>query len=288
MAVTSPMLGSMSAARPVVSQQPVTDAGTNPGAIDPRGNNGQIPGPSAGTTPSASGTPATPSATPGTGGPSASQFSSIANSFAPGSAMAQMFAGFANNPSAANNPDIAQEITGALSTPYLTGANYQANVNAIANGQPGVASTAYTGPPPGTSLAGLNVPSNTPGLQTGAGTGPLAPLPSNTPTPTTQSTLSGGQQGNQSNSNLQSFLNYFGQLQSFMNGNIGNTPQQNPIQQLMSLLGGSPGGGGSTYNGGSQGGDLLQMLGVLYGGQGYNPYGLPLYNRQQIQWPTIP
>ena len=82
-------------------------------------------------------------------GDAASDYASIAAQLAPGSAMQQLFSGCAANPTA---PACASAAQGALSTPYLTGADYQATVNAIAAGQAPPPVTAYTGPPPRTSL----------------------------------------------------------------------------------------------------------------------------------------
>jgi hypothetical protein len=84
-------------------------------------------------------------------GDAASDYAAIAAKLAPGSAMAQLFQGCAANPTA---PACASATQGALSTPYLTGADYQATVNSIAAGAgpAPLTATTFTGAPAGTSL----------------------------------------------------------------------------------------------------------------------------------------
>lgn len=261
------------------------------------------------------------------GGPTAPNngfFAQQAANYTPGSDMYQFWNGFANNPSAANNP-YAQALIGANSPGGAAFSPSPAQSPGYPGGVPlGASPSATAGQPAG---LGANAPQSAPGAVAGTLSG--GPVTGGAPGAFSSGTLN--QPGNapqqQSpalnttpnfNNSLLQNMNWLGPLLGLFGmssgGGAGNmsyggypgygSPFNSPGAIWSQLFGPGSGGGtgygslpGSLLNGqaftnatggsqaGGNGGTDLTQLFSLFGQPGtYNPYGLPLYTRQAMQY----
>lgn len=226
-------------------------------------------------------TPMTAPPTPGADPNAGSTYQQIAAGLQPGSYLQQLFSSAAGNPGAYNASALQQDLNGGVFSP-----------GSIAQGIPGAATAlpAQFMPLLNSASGQTTTPANPYSAIGATATNGVYGFPAGTPTAATTNQTNGlapsapgpvvpGQQP-QDNQSLANNMQWLIPLLTM----FGQMNQSGPASLLSQLFGGTGTGG---FSSGGSGFDINSLLNMFSGG-GYNPYNLPLYTRQAIQWPQFP